>query len=93
MEMNNCKTGTIKFDKWPIRVIFNEYESVEWLCLNDVAKVLNRTDMVENGSAMKICKTSQRIPFKEGGRNRWGVKPYDTHTLFRVVSSDNGLVA
>lgn len=93
METNNTRLGTIRFEDSPIRVVYNAYESVEWLCLNDIAKVLSRTEMIENGVAMKICKTAIRIPFKEGGRNRWGVKPHDVHTLLRVVSSDNGMVA
>ena len=93
MERNNSRLGTIPFEKSPIRAIFNEGESVEWLCLNDIVKALKRTEMIENGSAMRICKTSFRISFKEGGRNRWGVRPFDLHPLLRVVSSENGMVA
>lgn len=86
------RIGVLKFESSPIRVIFDKYESVIWLCLNDIAKILSRTEMIDNGSAMKICRTSFRIPFKVGGRNRWGVKPFDIHNLFRVVSSDNHMV-
>ena len=68
MERNNSRLGTIPFEKSSIRAIFNEGESVEWLCLNDIVKALKRTEMIENGSAMRICKTSFRISFKEGGR-------------------------
>lgn len=84
--------GVVKFERAPVRVIFNTHESIEWLCLNDIAKVLGRAEMIDNGTAMKICKTSFRIPFKEDGRNRWGVKPFDLHSLLRVVSSENGMI-
>jgi phage antirepressor YoqD-like protein len=48
--------------------------------------------MMDNGSAMRICRTSFRIPFKDGGRNRWGVKPYDVHNLLRTIRPENALV-
>lgn len=93
MVTRNNKIGIIKFDDLPIRVILNENESVIWVCLNDVMKVLDRTGMIENGQVLKICRTSIRIPFKEGGRNRWGVKPYDLYNLLRIIAPENGLVA
>lgn len=93
MMVKSNTPGIVTFDSSPIRVILDGHESVVWLCLNDILKALGRTEMVENGSAMKICRSSFRIPFKEGGRNRWGVKPFDVHSLLRVVASDNRMIA
>lgn len=93
MMVKSNTPGIVTFDSSPIRVILDGHESVVWLCLNDILKALGRTEMVENGSAMKICRSSFRIPFKEGGRNRWGVKPFDVHSLLRAVASDNRMIA
>lgn len=49
--------------------------------------------MMDSGQAMRICRTSFRIAFKEGGRNRWGVKPYDVHNLLQVIRTENGKIA
>ena len=93
----NMKTNNIlkslDFENFSIRAILQEDETVVWLCLNDLLKVLDRVCMMDNGQAMRICRTSLRIPFKEGGRNRWGVKPYEVHKLLRVIRSENGKVA
>ena len=91
MKTNN-RLGVIQFENTPIRVIYNEQEAVEWLCLNDLLKALNRTCMMDNGQAMRLCKTSFRIPFKDGGRNRWGVKPHDVHNLLRTIRPENSKV-
>ena len=88
----NSSMGVIRFEDAPIRVIYSSQEAVEWLCLNDLLKVLDRTCMMDNGTAMKLCRTSFRIPFKDGGRNRWGVKPHDVHNLLRVVQPENAIV-
>lgn len=88
----NSSMGVIQFWGAPIRVIYSSQEAVEWLCLNDLLKVLDRTCMMDNGTAMKLCRTSFRIPFKDGGRNRWGVKPHDVHNLLRVVQPENAIV-
>lgn len=92
MEKSYNMLGAINFDDMPIRLIYDERESVQWICLNDLLKVLDRTCMMDNGSAMKLCKTSFRIPFKDGGRNRWGVKPYDVHNLLRAIRPENSKV-
>lgn len=93
----NMKTNSIlksiDFEKFPIRAILQEDETVVWLCLNDLLKALDRVCMMDNGQAMRICKTSLRIPFKDGGRNRWGVKPYDVHFLLRAIRPENGMIA
>lgn len=91
MKTNN-RLGVIQFENTPIRVIYNEQEAVEWLCLNDLLKILDRTCMMDNGQAMRLCKTSFRIPFKDGGRNRWGVKPHDVHNLLRTIRPENSKV-
>lgn len=83
----------IYFEKFAIRVILREDETVVWLCLNDLLKALDRVCMMDTGQAMRICRTSHRVPFKEGGRNRWGVKPYDVHSLLRAIRSENGMIA
>ena len=85
MEQNNNNLGVVRFERTPIRIIYNGNKSVQWICLNDLLKALDRTSMMDNGSAMRICRTSLRIPFKDGGRNRWGVKPYDVHNLLRTI--------
>lgn len=92
MRENNNKLGVLKFEGAPIRLIYDDHESVQWVCLNDLLKILDRTCMMDNGSAMKICKTAFRIPFKDGGRNRWGVKPYDVHHLLRTIRPENAMV-
>lgn len=92
MKTNNI-LKSIEFEKFPIRAILQEDETVVWLCLNDLLKVLDRVCMMDNGQAMRICRTSLRIPFKAGGRNRWGVKPYEVHKLLRVIRSENGKIA
>lgn len=85
--------GEIKFEKTPIRMRFNEQESIEWICLNDILKSLGRTEMIDNGRVAKVCRSVHRIPFKEGGRNRWGIKPYDVHYLLREISPDSKMVS
>lgn len=87
------RPGVIKFNDAPIRMIFDERGAVIWICLNDLLKVLDRTCMMDNGQIIKICKTAFRIPFKVGGNNRWGIKPYDVHSLLRVIRSENALIA
>lgn len=91
MMENNNKRSIIKFGDAPIRAIVNERELVVWLCLNDLLKVLDRTSMIDSGVAMKLCKTSFRIAFKEGGYNRWGVKPFDVHNLLRTIRPENSI--
>ena len=92
MRTNNI-LKSLDFEKSPVRAILQKDETVVWLCLNDLLKVLDRVCMMDNGQAMRICKTSRRVPFKEGGRNRWGVKPYDVHNLLRAIRPENGMVA
>lgn len=92
MKQNSNKLGVVKFEDTPVRLIFDERDSVQWVCLNDLLKILDRTCMMDNGSAMRICKTAFRIPFKDGGRNRWGVRPYDVHNILRTIRPENAIV-
>lgn len=92
MKQNSNKLGVVKFEDTPVRLIFDERESVQWVCLNDLLKILDRTSMMDNGQAMRLCKTAFRIPFKDGGRNRWGVKPHDVHNLLRTIRPENSKV-
>lgn len=91
--ITNYKFGEIKFEKTPIRMRFDENESIEWICLNDLLKSLGRKEMVENGSVIKICRSAHRIPFKEGGRNRWGIKSHDVHYLLREIAPDSKMAS
>ena len=91
--MTNDILKSLYFEEFPIRTILHEDETVVWLCLNDLLKALDRTIMLDNGQALRICRTSFRIPFKDGGRNRWGVKPYDVQKLLRTIRTENGKIA
>ncbi len=93
MTISNNRIDTLLFEESPVRAIVSGDETIVWLCLNDLTKILDRTIMVENGQAMKLCKSAFRIPFKVGGRNRWGVKPYDVHNLLRPIRTENGRIA
>ncbi len=88
IEKNNY-LETLHFEKFPVRAILNENETVVWLCLNDLAKALGRGNMVDNGQAVRLCRTSIRISFKDGGRKRWGVKPYDVYNLLWPIRTEN----
>ena len=87
------KIEILMFEGSSIRLRATEHGSVEWLCLNDILKHLNRTDMIESGRMLKICRSIARHPFKDGGRNRWAIRPYDVHHLLRVVSTENGAIS
>ena len=91
MKTNNVVS--LRFGKLEIRAFESPNGGVEWICLNDVCRALSRDEMAQNGQAVKLCKTSHRLPFCKEGRNRWGIKPYDIHPLLRVVASENGMVA
>lgn len=93
MNKSDISIGAVKFGKDKVRVIYDQYNSVKWLCLYDILKILGRIELIENGRAMRICRSAFRIPFKEGGRNRWGVKPFDLHSLLKTISSENGMIA
>ena len=71
----------------------DEQGSVVYLCLNDILKYLRRSELIENGRVLKICKSVTRYPFKDGGRNRWAIKPFDVLYLINEVSGDNGMIA
>ncbi len=83
----------IKFEGADIRALKSDSEAIVWLCLNDLLKVLGRSEMIENGAVVKICKGVTRHPFKDGGRNRWAIKPFEVTTLLRRISPENGMVA
>lgn len=91
--MTNDILKSLIFEESSIRAILHEDETVVWLCLNDLLKALDRVCMMDSGQAMRICRTSFRIAFKEGGRNRWGVKPYDVHNLLQVIRTENDKIA
>ena len=91
--MLNSKFGDLKYDKTPIRMLFSEQGSIEWVCLNDILKSLSRKEMIDNGRITKICRSVQRISFKEGGRNRWGIKPHDIHYLLREIAPDSKMAS
>ncbi len=83
----------LSFEKSKIRARVNEQGSVVYLCLNDILKYMDRNELIENGRVLKICKSVTRSPFKEGGRNRWAIKPFDVHYILQAVCSENGLIA
>ena len=80
--MTNDILKSLNFEELSIRAILHEDETVVWLCLNDLLKALDRVCMMDSGQAMRICRTSFRVPFKEGGRNRWGVNLMTCITCF-----------
>ena len=82
----------LSVDNSAIRARMSHQGSVEYLCLNDIVKYLDRAEMIESGRVLKICKSVTRHPFKDGGRNRWAIKPYDIHYLINEVSGENGLI-
>ena len=65
--MTNDILKSLIFEESSIRAILHEDETVVWLCLNDLLKALDRVCMMDSGQAMRICRTSFRIAFKEGG--------------------------
>lgn len=90
--MNHSFT-TMKLEGVNIRALKSDSETIVWLCLNDIMKVLGRSEMIENGAVVKICKGVTRHPFREGGRNRWAIKPFEVTTLLRRIAPENGMVA
>ncbi len=87
------KIDILKFERNPIRVHIDEHGSVIWICLNDILKSLDRMEIIENGSVTRLCRGVLRMPFKEGGRNRWGIKPFEIHYILRNICSENSIIA
>ncbi len=87
------KIDILKFERTPIRVHIDEHGCVIWICLNDILKSLDRMEIIENGSVTRLCRGVLRMPFKEGGRNRWGIKPFEIHYILRNICSENSIIA
>ncbi len=87
------KIDILKFERNPIRVHIDEHGCVIWICLNDILKSLDRMEIIENGSLTRLCRGVLRMPFKEGGRNRWGIKPFEIHYILRNICSENSIIA
>ncbi len=87
------KIDILKFERNPIRVHIDEHGCVIWICLNDILKSLDRMEIIENGSVTRLCRGVLRMPFKEGGRNRWGIKPFEIHYILRNICSENSIIA
>ncbi|MFR9545669.1 MAG: KilA-N domain-containing protein [Rikenellaceae bacterium] len=87
------RTENLKFEDTWVRSIVNGQGHTQWLCLNDVLKYLDRGELIENGRILKICKGVTRLPFKDGGRNRWAIRPFEIHYLTGTLSGENGIIA
>ena len=83
----------LRFQKYEIRAIKSVNGGILWICLNDVCRALSRSEMGNNGQALKLCKTSARQPFCKEGRNRWGIKPHDIHSLLKEIRCENAMIA
>lgn len=90
--MTKNKFNTLYFKGYPIRSIETDGGSIVCLSLADICRVLNRVELVSNGKAVRLCRSSYRTSFREGGRNTWAVKPYDICYLLKAVKDENIMI-
>ena len=83
----------ILFNGKRIRVMYDENERIQKICLDDVCTVLRRNSMIETGEAMRICTTAVQPEVDKRLRKMWLVNPSDITALCRVVRKENSMAA
>lgn len=84
---------TIFFNKSSIHYIPDKEGGVGWLCLEDICKVLNRREMMQNGEAVSLCETCTKFPIYTNGKLFWFIKVYDLQPLTNSIRKDNKNIA
>lgn len=84
---------TILFNKSTIHYLPDSDRTVEWLCLNDICKVLQRREMMERGEAVALCRTSTQFPIYTNGKLFWFIRVYDLQSLTNKVRRENKHIA
>lgn len=84
---------TIPFKDTKIHVIHDDEKAVRWVSLHDLCRILKRREMIENGKAVEMCKSSARFPVYTNGKLFWFIKIYDVYTLIRSVEKENKQIA
>lgn len=78
------KISTRTFEQRQIRVLTDENGKVIWVNLGDICATLTRVStavQVDAEQMRTMYPQNTKIPFKEGGRPLWAIKPYDLQRL------------
>lgn len=84
---------TIPFRDTRIRVICDEGGAVSRVSLHDLCRALMRREMIENGRAERMCRSSAGFPVYANGKLFPFIRIYDIYTLTRSVGKESGPAA
>lgn len=92
--MNDRKFSEIPCQGTPVRVIYDQLDSITHICLDDICAILHRERMLQDSSLMKICPTAIQIGEPSILKNLpWYVKPFDITRLTRRISKEGKIAA
>lgn len=78
------KISTRTFEQRQIRVLTDDNGKVRWVNLRDICSTLERVAKsfsIDMEQIREMFPMNTKIPFKEGGRPLWAIKPYDLQRL------------
>ena len=78
------KISTRTFDNRQIRILSDENGKVIWVNLGDICSTLEKVSTaikVDVEGIRGMYPQNTKIPFKEGGRTLWAIRPYDLRRL------------
>ena len=81
---------TVPFRQWGVRVSRGHDGGIH-VCAADLCEILRREELVRDGSIAGVCPTALKVPFRKGGREKWGIRPADMRRLLRYVRRDGAL--
>jgi len=90
---NKIEPCKIPFDTYGIWVIKDDLGGIIWVNLHNICLALKRREMIENGKALRICKTATKFPMYKNGKLYWFVKLYDIIQLTRRVRTESSMAA
>ena len=81
---------TVPFRQWGVRVS-REHDGVIRVCVADLCEILRREELLKDGAIAGVCPTALKLPFRKGGREKWGIRPVDMRRLLQYVRRDGAL--
>lgn len=88
------KNKTVLCGEHPIRLLFNDDQTLAWINLQDLCKALGREEIMITKEALRICPSAILIPFRKNSTQAmFAISPYDVYKLMRPMRKENPVIA
>lgn len=91
--MNNRRFSTVSYEGRMVRVVYDEFDLITHICLDDICTILHRERMIGTDELQRTCPSMIQLGEPSKFQNLpWYVTPFDITRLTRKLSKEGKII-